>query len=111
MRCFMRRDRIWAFEPGKRPPDLLALLVLAERLEVSVAELTNGLQAPIRRAGTLHVLDRISQQPEIKHYELAAALGLPEWYVAEIRHYLESIGAVARAPDFWRLFPESPGAC
>jgi len=60
--CFIGRDHVWGLESGKRAPELPELLVLADRLGVPAGELIEGLQAPVRRAGTAQVLDQIMRQ-------------------------------------------------
>jgi transcriptional regulator with XRE-family HTH domain len=107
MRCFMRRDQIWAFESGRRALDLPDLLVLAQRLGVSVGVLTEGLEAPVRRVGTAQVLDLITRQPVIKDDGLAASLGLPRWYVSEIILYLQSLGAIRPTRTGWQPVPKN----
>jgi hypothetical protein len=83
-------------------PDLITLLVLADRLTVSVAELTNDLPVPLRRVGTAQVLDMITLQPGISTDALAASLELPFWYAAEIVLYLESTGAIVPTRSGWQ---------
>jgi transcriptional regulator with XRE-family HTH domain len=107
VRCFMRRDQIWASESGKRALDLPDLLVLAQRLGVSVGVLTEGLEAPVRRVGTAQVLGLIARQPEIKDADIAVSLGLPRWYVSEISLYLQSLGAIRPARKGWQPAPKS----
>jgi hypothetical protein len=98
----MRRDQMWGFEAGKRAPDVADLLVLAQRLDVSVAILTDGLEAPVRQVGTAQVLDLVTRQRGIKPDALAASLGLPGWYASEITLYLQSVGAIISAPNGWQ---------
>jgi transcriptional regulator with XRE-family HTH domain len=102
VRCFIGRDRISGLECGKRAPDLPALLVLANRLGVSVATLTDGLEAPVRKVGTAQVLDLVAREPASKADALAASLALPWWYVNDIIVYLQSIGAIVREGGGWR---------
>ncbi len=102
MRSFMGRARVWEMESGKRAPDLLELLMLADRLDVSPAVLTDGLEAPVRRAGTAQVLDVITREPGIKHEAISRALGFPGWYTDEIVFYLRSIGGIVRASSGWQ---------
>lgn len=47
-RCFLRHDRVSAFERGCATPTLQELLLLAHALGVSVGELTDGLATPTR---------------------------------------------------------------
>jgi transcriptional regulator with XRE-family HTH domain len=102
MRSFMRRHRVPKFETGERAPDLLALLVLANRLEIPVAALTDGLEAPVRRAGTGQVRDLIACQPGLNSSAVASALGLPDWYAQELLFYLRSIGAIVLRQQGWQ---------
>ena len=104
-RCFMPRDQISAIERGVRAADLPAMLVFEERLGVSVTELTAGLTAPIRRAGTVQVLDLLRRQPGLSTDALAAMLGLPFWYVCEIALYLQSIRAIVSEQSGWQPAP------
>jgi transcriptional regulator with XRE-family HTH domain len=102
MRSFMRRHRVPKFESGERAPDLPALLVLANRLEIPVEALTDGLEAPVRRVGTGQVRDLIARQPGLNSSAVAAALGLPDWYAEEIIFYLRSVGAIAIRQQGWQ---------
>jgi transcriptional regulator with XRE-family HTH domain len=101
VRCFMRCAQISRIECGDRAPNLSDLLVLARRLGVSVGELTDGLQAPVRGVGTAQVLDLISRQPGITADALAASLGLPSSYAFEIALYLQSTGAIVSQRTGW----------
>jgi transcriptional regulator with XRE-family HTH domain len=103
VRCFMRRNQISALERGASAPDLPALLVLGERLGVSAGELIEGLQAPVRRVGTAQVLELITKSPGITTESIAASLGLPYHYAAEIALYLQSARLIAPAEQRgWR---------
>ena len=95
VRCFMRHDQVSALERGARAPELPALLVLGRGLGVSAGELIESLAAPVRRVGTAQVLDLITRQPSISTDAIAASLGLPFAYTAEIALYLRSTGAIA----------------
>ncbi len=106
VRCFMARYQISALERGVRAPDLPALLVLEQRLGVSTGELTEGLEAPVRRVGTAQVRDLIARQPGISDDALAASLGLPFWYAVEIALYLQSTGEIAHERTGWRPAPQ-----
>jgi transcriptional regulator with XRE-family HTH domain len=101
VRCFMRRAQISKIERGDRAPNLTDLLVLAHRLDVSTAQLTDGLQAPVRQVGTAQVLDLITRQPGITADALATSLGLPFSYAFEIALYLQSTGAIASERAAW----------
>jgi transcriptional regulator with XRE-family HTH domain len=101
VRCFAGRGRIWTLESGDSAPDLPLLLVLADRLGVSVAELTAGLQAPVRRIGTAQVRDLITREPGINAEDLAASLGLPYLYALEIVLYLHATGVVVSRRTGW----------
>ena len=101
VRCFLGRGRIWNLESGKLAPDLPTLLVLADRLGVSVAELTDGLQAPVRRTGTAQVGDLIIRKPGINAEDLATSLGLPYLYAFEIALYLQSTGEIVSTRAGW----------
>jgi transcriptional regulator with XRE-family HTH domain len=103
VRCFMRREYVSGLERGARAPDLVALLVLAHRLDVRVGDLIDGLPAPVRRVGTAQVLDLVNRQSGISTDALADSLGLPFWYACEIVLYLQSTGAVAPTRTGWEL--------
>jgi transcriptional regulator with XRE-family HTH domain len=102
VRCFMRRAQISAVERAVRAPDLPDLLVLAERLGVSAGELTNGLTAPVRRAGTAQALELITRRPGISADALAQSLALPSSYAFEIALYLQSTGAIVSQRTGWQ---------
>jgi transcriptional regulator with XRE-family HTH domain len=102
VRCFMRFDQISAYERGVRAPDLIALLVLGETLGLSAGELTEGLAAPLRRAGTAQMLDLVTRQPGLSTGAAAASLGLPFWYASALARYLQSTGAIVSEPTGWQ---------
>jgi transcriptional regulator with XRE-family HTH domain len=110
VRCFMRHDQVSAFERGVRAPDLPALLVLGGGLGVSAGELIDGLVAPVRRVGTAQVLELITRQPPISTDAIAASLGLPFAYTAEIALYLRSTGAIAPQRTGWALAAQTQTA-
>src|SRR5271169_5929131 len=87
VRCFMRVDRVSAYERGMRVPDLIALLMFEQRLGVSVEDFAGGLLAPTRRAGTAQLLDLVAREPGLSTDAIAASLRLPSWYVTEIALY------------------------
>jgi transcriptional regulator with XRE-family HTH domain len=95
-RCFMRHDQISSFEIGKRVPNLLALLLLAHGLGVSIDSLTEGLMAPARRASVAQLLELLARRPGISTDVAAESLQLPSWYVEELVLHLQSVGAVVR---------------
>ncbi len=95
-RCFMRHDQISSFEIGKRVPNLLALLLLAHGLGVSIDSLTEGLMAPVRRASVAQLLELLARRPGISTDVAAESLQLPSWYVEELVLHLQSVGAVVR---------------
>ncbi len=99
--CFVPRDQIWGLEAGKRAADVPDLLVLADRLSVSAAELIAGLEAPLRRVGTAQVLDQVIRQPGISAEDLATSLGLPYSYAFEIAVYLQATGAIISHRRGW----------
>jgi transcriptional regulator with XRE-family HTH domain len=101
MRCFMPRDQIGGFESGKRAPDLPALLVLAQRLGVSIAALTEGLEAPVRKVSTAQVQGMVARERGVKTDRIAVSLALPLWFVSDITVYLQSIRAIVRGADGW----------
>jgi transcriptional regulator with XRE-family HTH domain len=103
MRSFMRRNYMSRLESGECAPDLPALLVLADRLEIPVMMLIGDLEAPVRRAGTDQVRDVISRQPGLSSSAVASALGLPDRYVEEIIFYLRSVGVVVARQRGWQL--------
>jgi transcriptional regulator with XRE-family HTH domain len=103
MRSFLRRSQVWEIESGRRAPDMPALLVLADRLDVPAASLIEGLDPPVRRVGTAQVLDLITQEPGIKQDALIALSGLPDWYVVELTLYLQSVGAIVMVSRGWRI--------
>jgi hypothetical protein len=98
VRCFVPSGRIGVLESGHGAPDLPTLLVLAERLGVSVGELTDGSQAPVRRAG---VRDLVTRQPGIAADEL---------YAFEIALYLQSTGEIVSTHTGWHPVTETPGS-
>jgi transcriptional regulator with XRE-family HTH domain len=95
-RCFMRHDQIHSFETGKRVPNLLTLLLLAQGLGVSVDSLTEGLTAPVRRASVAQVLELLARRPGISMDAAAESLQMPSWYVEELVLHLQSVGAIVR---------------
>ncbi len=108
VRSFLRRKQMWAFESGRRAPDILDLLTLADRLRVPAAGLIDGLKAPVRRVATMQVLDAITQHPGIKQDALTTLLELPHWYVGELTLYLQSIGAIGLGGG-WHVLELSDG--
>jgi transcriptional regulator with XRE-family HTH domain len=101
MRSFVPYHRISAIELGKSAADVPTMLVLGERLGVSPPELTVGLTAPVRRAGTQQVLDLVRQRPGLGTEAYAALLRMPFCYVSEIEMYLEDIGAFGAKRARW----------
>ena len=102
VRCFMNRAQVWEIESGKRTSYLPALLLLADRLNVSVAKLMDGVEAPVRRNGTAQVLNAITRNPGIKQSALPILLGLPDRYVTELTLHLQSVGAIALGLGGWQ---------
>jgi transcriptional regulator with XRE-family HTH domain len=102
MRSYMGRARLLDLETGKRAPGLLELLRLADRLDISAAMLTDGLDAPVRTAGAAQVLDLVTRQPGIEYEVIASSLGLPAWYTDEIVYYLQSVEAIFCASGGWQ---------
>ncbi|MCW3018878.1 MAG: hypothetical protein JWN10_1186 [Solirubrobacterales bacterium] len=102
VRCFMRLDQVSAYERGARVPDLIALLVLGETLGASTRELTEGLAAPLRRAGTAQLLELVTRQPGLSTDAAAASLGLPFWYASTLALYLQSTGAIVLERTGWQ---------
>jgi transcriptional regulator with XRE-family HTH domain len=98
--CFMRPDHVSALE-RVRIPDLFALLALADRLDVPVRRLVDGLDASVRRVGTAQVIALIGQEPGISTDGLAGSLGFPFWYASEIARYLQATGAIAPTRTGW----------
>jgi transcriptional regulator with XRE-family HTH domain len=111
MRSYMGRARLRDMETGKRAPGLLELLVLADRLDVSAAVLTDGLEAPVRRTGTAEVFDLVTRQPGIEPEVIASSLRLPVWYADEIVYYLRSVGAIVRASGGWQSADHGISGC
>jgi transcriptional regulator with XRE-family HTH domain len=95
-RCFMSHHQISSFELGKRVPNLLALLALANGLGASVDCLTEGLIAPARRASVAQVLELLARRPGVTTGVAAESLQLPSWYVEELVLHLQSVGAIVR---------------
>jgi transcriptional regulator with XRE-family HTH domain len=95
-RCFMRHDQISNFEIGKRVPNLLALLLLAHGLGVSIESMTEGLIAPARRASVAQLLELLARRPGISTDVAAESLQLPSWYVEELVLHLRAVGAIVR---------------
>ncbi len=108
-RCFMRLDQISRFERGLRPPNILDLLILEQRLGVTGGELIRDLQAPVRRVGTAQVLDLIRRQPGITAEALATSLELPSSYAFEIALYLLSTGEIVSKHSGWHPAPGTTG--
>ncbi len=95
-RCFMRHDQIYSFEMGKRVPNLLALLSLAEGLGVSREALTEGVAAPGRRESVAQVLELLARRPGISTDVVADCLRLPSWYASELVLHLQAVGTIVR---------------
>jgi transcriptional regulator with XRE-family HTH domain len=95
-RCFMHHDQISSFERGTRRPNLLALLLLAHALDVSMDRLTEDLVAPARWASVGQMLELLARRPGITTDDAVESLHLPSWYVRELVLYLESVGAIVR---------------
>jgi len=101
-RCFMPHDQISALERGLRSPDLIALLIIGHTLGVSIDQLTTGLPAPMRRAGTAQLLDLITRQPGATMSQIEASTGLPPWYIHRLAVHLQATGAIVSGTG-WRL--------
>jgi transcriptional regulator with XRE-family HTH domain len=99
--CFVRDAQVSLIERGLRMPGLATLLLLADALGVSVAELMEGLPATTRAAGRVEVLALITQEPGIKKEALVASTGLPSSYVRGIVRYLEARGDIIDATGQW----------
>jgi transcriptional regulator with XRE-family HTH domain len=95
-RCFMSHSQVSSFERGVRVPNLLALLLLAHGLDVSIESLTEGLIAPARWASVAQMLELLARRPGISTDAAAESLQLPPWYVAELVLYLQSVEAIVR---------------
>lgn len=93
-RCFMRHDQVSSFERGVRIPNLLALLLLAHGLDVSMDRLTEGLVAPARWASVAQMIELLARRPGISTDDVAESLCLPSWYVSELVLYLQSVDAI-----------------
>jgi transcriptional regulator with XRE-family HTH domain len=101
VRCFMRRDEISGYERGTRLPSLIALLALESRLGAPRGLLTDGLVAPMRRAGTARMFELVVRRPGLSSAAAAEALTLPSWYTLELALYLQSTGAIVSARGGW----------
>ncbi len=109
-RCFLRHDEISRLEHGGATPSLTVLLMLAHTLSASVAELTDGLAAPSRKATKSQTLALIAAQPGITPLALADDLALPAWYIRELMRCLEATGEIARQPPGWRQAHRQPSS-
>lgn len=102
-RCFIGHGRITEFENGHAMPDLEMLLLLGDALRVSVAELTDGLAVPARRAARAGILGLVEREPANRTQELAKSAGVPYSYVFQIVRYLEAYGEIERHGGRWQL--------
>ena len=93
-RCFLRHEAISDLERGVRAPNLVALLLLADGLGVSIQALTDGVILPRREDSTRRTLKLVDKQPGIPMSTLAQSLALPEPYVRTLASYLEATGQV-----------------
>ena len=99
-RCYLRHDHISAFEHGKYPATVLALLTISDALDASIAEITEGVPAPTRHPERTRALSLITYHPGITTKALADKMGLPAGYVTQILRRLESVHAI-KGPISW----------
>jgi transcriptional regulator with XRE-family HTH domain len=100
-RCFLAPERISSMERGRVSPTLTVLLLLADTIDVPVAELARDLPAPTRQASTEKIRALVAEQPEITTEKLAEALGVPAWYVTQSGHRLRSLRAILTRGRGW----------
>ena len=91
-RCFLSGHDIGDLERGHSAPSLPTLLMLRDALGVSIGVLTDGLQAPSRRAGRAQVLALLNARPDTGIQALAESIGVPVWYARQLVRYLEATG-------------------
>lgn len=89
-RCFLRHDHVSRLELGRTEPSLTVLLVLAHATGVTVGELTSELPIPNRQASRAEMRALFAGEPGITTTRLAAATGLPIWYVLQNGRYLRA---------------------
>ena len=93
-RCFLGGHDISNLERGHSAPVLPTLLMLRDALGISVGVLTDGLQAPSRKASRAQVLALLSAHRDSSAQSLAESIGVPAWYVRQLIRYLEATGAM-----------------
>lgn len=99
-RSYLRHDHIAAFEQGKYPPTLLVLLTISDALHASIAEIAEGVPSSTRQPESTRALSIITSHPGITTKALADEMGVPAWYLTQILHRLESLGAI-NGPMQW----------
>jgi transcriptional regulator with XRE-family HTH domain len=102
-RCFLRHDHISSIERGVWGPPLQLLLLLADAMDASMTELTEGLTVPTHEAGRAIVLAEIKRQPGIGSLALRQELEWPPAYVGLLVRYLAAHGEIVRRNARWEL--------
>ena len=102
-RCFLRAEQVSKLEQGCTMPDLGVLLLLADALDVSLQELTDGLATPIRAATRGRILAIVAEHPGSSTATMAQHTGLPISYVLQIARHLAASGQIERTGGGWRL--------
>ena len=110
VRCFIRADDVSKLERGERVPGLLMLLGLAQALNVSVEHLLDGVAPLTREAGRACMRRVIAKAPQSRRgmLQLAAASGLPGFYVRELLFCMHAFGEVAQSGGIWELATQAP---
>jgi len=110
-RCFIRTAQISRLERGERVPSLLVLLVIAQALGVSVADLTADLPPLTRQAGRDHMRALITKTPRSRHrvWHLAQASGLPRPYANALLYYMAAFGEIAQDDSGYEMAQHPAG--
>ncbi len=110
-RCFLSADSVAALGDGSRLPGFLALLDLARALEVSVADLTDGISPPTRWATREQLRDLLAERPGQtgRTAQLVEASRLPPTYVTRALRYMRAYGEISSPKRAqWTLAPQQP---
>lgn len=100
---FSRASVVSQFERGKRPPNLVQLVMLAHALGVPCEELLADLPVPLRERSTQHMLALVRKHPGIGVDELAGALLVKPSYVVMVGARLSLEGRLTH--DRRRFWP------
>jgi transcriptional regulator with XRE-family HTH domain len=106
-RCFIRADQVSRLERGERVPSLLILLVLAQAVNVSVADLTADLSPLTRETGRERMRTLIAKTPRSQHQkrQLEQASGFPGFYAATLLSYMAAFGEIIKEDHGYELAP------